>query len=748
MKTLRKRIFRTIGKNKSFYISSFLLTAMAIMVFIAEICAGKTVGNNYADFMKDSKVEDAQFTVMKEPSDDEISSLESEYKLSIEKQYYYDAEEEGFVLRIFEPTEKINLYKVTEGNDISHEGQILLSDNFAEANNISVGGSIELHGKSYEVCGFMERPDYLYMIRNSGDIFHSNDTFGAAVMQASDLEGLGAVTGFYSVRYDDDDKIRAFREKLYDEYTTLSYTAAENNIRISQPGEIAKSCYSSGYSMVAMMCILVMFIISLILGRIVQKESKQIGTLSAFGYRKREIKMHYMLYGIIPALGGSILGLILSVISLKPLVKYSTSQLEYIDFGTQWDMTAIVLSFIIPLVLYGFTAYRTAGKLLAKNEVAELLTNRFDENKKHHAGVFSKTDKKISTKFKLRTLISNKKRTVIAFIGLFFGCVCILFGFAMKDSIYNFFDTAFDEMGKYNYQYYLSEPRFSDTEPVTEGEAMNAVSYELEESGDMINLFGIEADTKLIDTSVEDGSSFDQGKYYLTSIAASVFKLKEGDSITLSNPMSLEKQDIEIAGIISNNVTVGIYTGRENLCRMSGIENESYYNMISSSKRLTDENDIPVYTIISKDSLKQQMDDVITTLSTIIYLVMFLGVFICIIFVYICINQIINENLLNVSMFKVLGYRDKEINSMVLTPYHIFVPIVFLLSIPASKAMAQGMWDMYAGMYNFQASAILSAVSIIIALVLFVGSYIASLFILRKKVFKADMVEVLKDNRE
>lgn len=749
MKVLNNRIFRGINKNKSFYISSIILTAIAVMIFLAEISAGYTVGTNYANFMQKNKIEDAQFTVINELNDSDIRSLEEEFSLEIEPQSYFDAEEEEFILRIFEETEKINLYQVTKGNDIEHQGEILISNNFAEANSYEIGDSIELQGNSYEICGFAERPDYLYMIRNSSDIFHSNSTFGLGIMMSEDLKKLGEATKIYSVKYnniDDNENIINFRTKLYDDYHTLSYTSADNNIRITKPAEISESCYSSGYSMIAVMCLLVMVIISLILGRIVKKECKQIGTLSAFGYKKHEIKAHYMLYGIITGIAGSAVGFILSFATLNYLIKYSTSQLEYIEFDLKLDVTAVIICISLPMILYGITAYYTAGKLLSKNEVVELLANRFESNKKTQHKILKNNTKSIRFKFKLRTLIANKKRTIIAFVGLLLGSICILFGFSMNDTIHYFLNNGFDEMGSYNYQYFLSEVKYSDTEPVVNGEAMNVAAFELKENGKLLNIYGVDSESSLVNIKVDSDEVFDENNYYITAIAAKLYDVEVGDVISLNNPMSIENVEIEISGIINNNVTAGIYTGRGNVCKLLGVENETYYNIVVTEENA--ENEFSVYTIISKEMLKAQMNDAIKTLNSMIYMVIFFGVLICIIFVYICINQIITENLLNVSMFKVLGYRNKEINSMILTPYHIFVPVTLLLSIPISKVLSQSMWNMYASMYNFQAEAKLDILSICIAAAIFVISYALSLILLRRKVFHADMVEVLKDNRE
>ena len=64
-----------------------------------------------------------------------------------------------------------------------------------------------------------------------------------------------------------------------------------------------------------------------------------------------------------------------------------------------------------------------------------------------------------------------------------------------------------------------------------------------------------------------------------------------------------------------------------------------------------------------------------TPISFIIYTLIIIGGFICIAAVYVAVNMMVTENRLNISMLKVLGYRDKEIKQMVLSAHHVLLPV-------------------------------------------------------------------------
>ena len=58
---------------------------------------------------------------------------------------------------------------------------------------------------------------------------------------------------------------------------------------------------------------MVIAVIAMVLARMVKREGKTIGTLLALGYRKKELVRHYMVYGMIPAFAGDILGILLCI---------------------------------------------------------------------------------------------------------------------------------------------------------------------------------------------------------------------------------------------------------------------------------------------------------------------------------------------------------------------------------------------------------------------------------------------------
>ena len=66
---------------------------------------------------------------------------------------------------------KSTLYEVTQGKDVANDDEIVISEGYAVENSIKIGGSMKIGDKEYTVAGFMQRPDYLYMLESEDDSY-------------------------------------------------------------------------------------------------------------------------------------------------------------------------------------------------------------------------------------------------------------------------------------------------------------------------------------------------------------------------------------------------------------------------------------------------------------------------------------------------------------------------------------------------------------------------------------------------
>ena len=308
--TLRKRYLRNIKKNISFYICAVLLTGFSVMLYLGFDAAAVKLLDDLNVFYSDYHVEDAQFTTLNKISDEDISELEEKYDITIERQTYIDFEEKDYTVRVMKRMDKVNLYKMSGGQDVKSDDEIILNTGLMTENGLSYGDVINLGENEYTLTGDFERPDYLFPIKEATDTFAIKSEFGIA--EVSDktygkmIEDKGITNEYYSIIYHND-KIEEVRKTINEKYTMLSYTRADSNTRITTPLTECEETVNMMNSVVIIFVIFIAVIISVVIGRKIKADRRQIGVLIALGYKKRTLSRHYSFYGLFPAVFGFVI---------------------------------------------------------------------------------------------------------------------------------------------------------------------------------------------------------------------------------------------------------------------------------------------------------------------------------------------------------------------------------------------------------------------------------------------------------
>ena len=173
---------------------------------------------------------------------------------------------------------------------------------------------------------------------------------------------------------------------------------------------------------------------------------------------------------------------------------------------------------------------------------------------------------------------------------------------------------------------------------------------------------------------------------------------------------------------------------------------DDVYNVILSDHKLKLK-DSEVAVTNTKESVQDQIQSVIDDLQQIILVMILLGAVLCVAAVYLTVNMMVEENGNTISMLKIFGYRKGEINSMVLSANHILVPLSLVISIPLGILAGDLFYTMMIDNLSAYIEAVISVKSSVLCAALVVVSYLLSLTLLKRKVFRVNMVECLKDNR-
>ena len=311
------------------------------------------------------------------------------------------------------------------------------------------------------------------------------------------------------------------------------------------------------------------------------------------------------------------------------------------------------------------------------------------------------------------------------------------------DTINGMVDITSDAVGPYSYEYILND---LSGENDYGGEPMLMTSME-SESERPLSLIGISQDNPYLNLTTDDGNTAKLGTgCYITSLTALLEDWQTGDTVTLYNPLSMEKTTLHIDGIVTNDVQQAAYVTRDKAAEIMGVD-KSAFNVLLGAKTL----DIPgdkVVREIRKSAFAEQVRTMTDQMGVLIDLLIGLGFVICIAAIYVAINMLVTENRNNISMLKVLGYRNRRIDGMVLSSSHILLPLGILLSIPAAYGSMEAFTRMFADMDGMLMTVSIQPKSYLLTILLTCLSYFGSLLVLRRKITKVNMIESLKDNRE
>ena len=714
---LNRRFFRELKDDIGKYLVIFIFLAGMIAIVSGFLVAGESMTAAYDESYEKYNVEDGNFVLANEASDEDIDSFEtaSQYNTVIYPNFYQQGEVSSMssraTLRLYSDrtsSEAMNKVCLIEGNMPENEDEICLDRNFAINNEVTIGDSITFLGRDFTICGYVAMPDYCAPFEKPNETMFDARIFGTGIVTQDAFDSFDDtyIHYQYSWRYETTPKNDAKAKTMGDDYleklipivytggnSLVSFTPGYMNQAISFPdGDITKD--QSMIITFMYLCIVIMaFVFAITANSTILKESRVIGTLRASGYSKVELILHYLALPMFVVLLAGIVGNICGYTVVKDFAAnmyYRSYSLP--TYVTLWNTNAFIKTTIIPLVAFFVIELVSLIWKFRFSPLDFLRQNITSSKRKKAIRLNSKIG--IQSRFRLRVILQNLPNYAMIFIGVFFANVILVFGCVLSPMLSHYADTITSSL-LCEHQYVLKNQVELANSNEGSDEEVDAERFGIQsliiESGDWkepVITYGIVPNSRYID--IDNFGTDDEIPIVSVSNAlAEKFNLGVGDVFTLDEEFENRSYEFEVGQVIDFPGSIAIFMEEDAFNKVFDLEEGSFSGYFSNTN-LVDEgilDESNVATEISRDDYLKISRQVEISIGDLMQLFSLFGILVFMLIVYLLSKIVIEKNATSISMIKILGYRNGEINKIYVAATSIIVVLSIVITVPLASML-------------------------------------------------------------
>lgn len=694
---LNRRIFREIKGEAGKYMVIFLFMTALIGIVSGFLIADESLKTSYDQSFEKYNVEDGNFELAEKADSECIGSIEDEGVTLYENFYVEeDTDDFGSTLRIFADRKAVNKVCLLDGAMPESENEIALDRLYAKNNDLSIGDTFSVAGKSLKVVGTVALSDYSALFQNNTDFMFDTIKFGVAVMTDEGFETMGDshIHYSYSWKYDTppaDANGSEAKEMAEDFMKSISTKTALTNFiprcssnAINFAGDDMGGDRVMFLTMMYILIVIIAFVFAITTSNTISRESNVIGTLRASGYTKAELIRHYMSAPVIvlfiAAVVGNILGYTLFKNFMADLYLGSYSLTSY---KTLWNATAFVETTIVPIAIMMLINFVMLARMLS---LSPLKFIRRDLKRRQKKKAFKLNTKiRIMTRFKLRVIFQNIPNYITIFVGVFFAGFILVFGTMFTPLLDYVADETIANMPA-SHQYILKVPVETETADA-EKYCIGSLKTTGNDFTENISIYGISDDSSYINADLSEE------KVYISSAYSDKYGLHNGDEISLKEEFGDKEYTLNVDGIYENPTTLAVFVSREHFNEM--FEKESnYYSGYLSNQGIEDIDDSLIAAEITEDDYTKSSRQLKQSMGNMMNVFWILGIAVFMLVIYLLAKIIIEKNSQSISIAKILGYDKREINRIYIHTTTIVTIASLIAVLPMIHVLLNLVWHM------------------------------------------------------
>ena len=745
---LNRRLPRELKSEFGKYLVIFLFFIMVISLVSGFLVADTSLHTAYLDAFDKYNIEDGNFAYAEEASDDAIAAIEKDGKVKVYANFYKEEDTDDFesTFRAFGERNHIDKVCLLDGDMPRADTDVAIDRLYAKNHDLEIGDKFGVAGKDLTISGIVALSDYSTLYQNASDMMFDNDKFGVGVMTDAGFAALreNHLHYNYSWSYDtapeDDAEAKDMAEDLMpilaENGMLTNFLPEYLNQAIIFAGDDMGGDMSMILAFLYIVIVILAFVFSITISNNITKEANVIGTLRASGYSRGEMVRHYLIMPMLVLLVAAVVGNVLGYTWLEQifanqyLASYGLTTYEVL-----LNPQAFVLTTVIPLILLFIINF---VMLTVKMRISPLQFIRRDLSKRKKKKAFRLNTKiPIMRRFQMRVIFQNFPNHVMIFFGVFFANFILMFGMILQPMLVHYQNTITDNVLS-AYQYILKTPAETETDGAEKFCFGSLDTLPEKRSSESVSLYGVKPDSDYVKLH-SSGKKVDISTAY-----AEKYGVEKGDTITLKDPYGSDKYKFEVGGIYDYPSTIAVFM-EQDLFRQTFDYDSDYFNAYFSDQKIKDIDDALISTEITVDDLTKTSRQLIRSMGSMMNLFLVFGALMFVLILYLLSKIIIEKNAQSISMVKILGYNNREINRIYLHSTTIVVILCILITIPISSLVMKEVVEVVFFEYSGWITYYMPAVTYVEVAASGVICYAIVAFLLNRKVKKIPMSDALKN---
>ncbi|MDK2927264.1 MAG: putative transport system permease protein [Bacillota bacterium] len=382
---LLRKMLRDIGENKTAYLACAVVLIIGLLTYTGMLMARDNLFIAREQFYREYRLADGFAQVRAMPYTEVKKLAEIEGIAEVQGRLVKDVrvlglnEDKNIYLRFVSLDQSqpflLNGVQLLRGAfPHGNERALLLGDKFFTAHRLSLGQplTVAIDGKKVElpVAGSGQSPEFVYAIKGGQNIFPDPAGFEVAYLPYTVMESLfnqkGRVNDIVftlrpGYKFEDvEPRLKAELTRYGLESLIPRKDQASNAMLTQELDGLAKMAQS----VPVLFLTIAALILYIMLKRLVEAQRGQIGTLKAFGYRPREILLHYLSYGLLVGLVGGVVGGLLGTALSFSLTRLYAQYFSLPNLSGRFSRAYFVSGVLLSTAFSLFAAYQgTKGVL-------------------------------------------------------------------------------------------------------------------------------------------------------------------------------------------------------------------------------------------------------------------------------------------------------------------------------------------------------------------------------------------------